>query len=282
MTGIVVSQSLVISAGVDDLNADSPIVGYQTLVTAGNIDATTEASDFPASNLANPVTHLIWKAAAVGDNYVTVVLDTPEEVDYLAIAAHNFGSGLMVLSVEGNADSPSIGSPNDEWFELVPEAMATVDGPLIFRFTKQSLYAVRLRIQTSQSSPALVPQIGVMYVGALLYMQRRLYVGHTPLTYGRQLSTANLRSINGAFLGRIVLGQTRKSSASFQNLTPDWFRTYLDPFLIAAQESPFFFAWRPGSYPSEAGFAWFVDDPDVGNQRGNGMMQVTMNMEGVA
>ena len=96
------------------------------------------------------------------------------------------------------------------------------------------------------------------------------------------MNVANLVSISGAFLGRIINGQTRRSSCALENLTPDWYRTYMDPFLLAAQESPFFFAWRPGTYPTEAGFAWLTGDPVPNNQRSNGMMQVSFDMEGVA
>jgi hypothetical protein len=55
----------------------------------------------------------------------------------------------------------------------------------------------------------------------------------------------------------------------------------MDPFIIAAKEIPFFFAWRPGSYPTEAGYVWLTDDPEPANQLANGMMQISLNVEGV-
>lgn len=283
MTGTVISQSLVITAGVDGINANNPIIGYRTLVTAGNVTATSEDADFPVGNVANPSTALLWKAivgSPAVDEYLTVILDSADDVDYLAIAAHNFGSGLNVVSVEGTTTDPADSPPG--WFELVSEHLLTTDGPIIFRWTPQSLFAVRLRIQPSAAAVPLTPQLAVLYVGLLLKLQRRIYVGHTPMPYGRSLSVANLKSISGAFLGRIVLGQTRKASVSLQNITAAWYRAYLDPFFIAAQEIPFFFAWRPDTYPEEGGFAWMQDDPGVSNARTNGMMQASFNLEGVA
>lgn len=497
MTGTVITQNLVITPGVDGINANNPIIGYRNQVTAGNVTATSSNADFPVSNVANPSTALLWKSTPlpVADQYLTVILDSPDDVDYLAVAAHNFGSGLMTVSVEGQAqavdsftklllhmdgadasttftddapvphtftasgnaqldtadrkfgaasglfdgtgdyvDTPdnadfnlgaqdwtveawvkpatngttlricgqtdasataagssffmektsgnqlqlivydgtssvvllgttqfsstinpgwhhvaavrsgntlmlfvdgvledsdvftgtvpnsagnlAIGSRGggnasnlwngwiDEfrlsvgiarwtsdfavpaaphpWFELVSERLLTTDGPIIFRWTPQSLFAVRLRIQPSAAAEPLTPQLAVLYVGLLLTLQRRVYVGHTPMPYGRSLQVANLLSISGAFLGRIVLGQTRKSSVNLQNITAAWYRAYMDPFLVAAQEIPFFFAWRPGIYPEEAGFAWLTGDPDASNQRTNGMMSVSFRMEGVA
>src|SRR4030067_380322 len=84
MTGVVISSSLTVVAGVDGLNTDSPIIGYDQLVTSMNIAATTEDIDFPVANLANPATHLRWKSGAgspSSDEYITVTLDTVESID---------------------------------------------------------------------------------------------------------------------------------------------------------------------------------------------------------
>jgi hypothetical protein len=282
MTGVVIASNLVLSDDGNNLNADSPIIGYENLVTASNVTATTEDQDYPASNLANPSTSLLWRSAAGSPSspeYITVILDTEEQVDYLAIARHNFGTGFTPVSVEGLSSAD--GSPLD-WFELVSAQLLPNNGPVIFRFTKQSLYAVRLKIHEAVGSVSLIPELAVMYVGELLSLQRRIYVGHTPFPLAREIQVANHRSVSGAFLGRIVLSSTRKTGVSLQNLTPSWYRLYFDPFLIAAQEIPFFFAWRPGDYPLEVGYCWLTGDPRPSNQRGNGMMSVDMELEGVA
>jgi hypothetical protein len=282
MTGVVIGSGLVVSAGVDGLNTNSPIIGYQNLVTASNITATTEDTSYPATNLANPATHLIWRSGAgspSSDEHLTVTLDTPEDVDYLAIARHNLGSSQATVSVEASPEDPA--SPQS-WDEIISERLLPDDGPVIFRFTKRSYTAVRLRIQDSLAAVPVTPFVAVMYVGALLVMQRRIYVGHTPMKYGRSISVANHRSISGNFLGRIVLSESRSSHAEFKNLTPDWYRTYLDPFILSAQENPFFFAWRPGTYPNECGYAWLTSDPRPSNQLANGMMQVGFDMGGIA
>lgn len=279
MTGVVVSPGLVIAPGVDGLNANSPIIGYQNL--ASSVTATTEEADWPAGNLANPSTYLKWRSAPgspVADEYLTVTLDTADDVDYVGIAGHNFGSGQMPVSVEVLDESSSPA----EWVELISDTLLPNDGPIIFRFAPQPLSAIRVRIQPSQASAPVSPFAAVLYVGKLLVLQRRIYVGHTPMPYGRKLTVVNHRSIAGAFLGRIILAEKTATSIDMQNLTPVWYRTYLEPFLVAAREIPFFFGWRPGSYPYEVGFAWLTNDPQPKNQRPNGMMQVTLNLEGVA
>ena len=99
---VVISSGFVVSPGVDGLNANSPIIGYRNRVTSANVAATTQHPDWPASNLANPSTYLKWRSGAgspLANEYVTVTLDTAEQVDYLAIARHNFGSSKAAVSV---------------------------------------------------------------------------------------------------------------------------------------------------------------------------------------
>lgn len=282
MTGVVISSSLVLTPGVDGINADNPLIGYETIVTSGNVTATTADTDWPASNLANPSTYLKWKAdpgSPVADEYLTVIPDSAEDIDYVGIAGHNFGTGQMPVSIEYLDETMSPAT----WVELITETLLPDDGPALFRFTPQPLVAIRVRIQPSLATVPVAPAVAaVLYVGKLLILQRRIYVGHTPIPYGRRLNVANHRSIAGAFLGRIVLSETTETSVDLQNLTPAWYRSYFEPFLQAAREIPFFFAWRPGAYPREVGFAWLTGDPQPSNQLANGMMQVSFDMAGIA
>ncbi len=276
---IVISTSYVISpslSGGGIITADNPLIGYDNIVDTGSIASTTEDPDFPATNLANPATHLRWAglvSSPEADEYVTVTNTDAVDIDYIAFARHNFFTAQIAVSVEYLDMSAS----PDEWVELIAPVILPSDGPALFRFPKLTYAAVRLRMQSGSAAPTMA----VVYCGALLVIQRRLYVGHTPITMGRTINCASLRSVNGNFLGRIVLGRKVSTQAAFQNFTPDWYRTYMAPFVLAAEEIPFFFAWRPSSYPNEIGYAWLTQDPIPTNQRTNGMMQVELALEGV-
>mgnify|MGYP000417419588 FL=1 len=97
--------------------------------------------------------------------------------------------------------------------------------------------------------------------GDLLVMERRIYSGHTPISQARKTVVSNNRSESGKFLGRIVTGESRETTASFRLFTPEWTRAHMPAFLLAAEERPFFFVWRPATYPNEVGYVWLVDDP---------------------
>lgn len=267
---IVISRSLQLAEPPGfGINADNPVIGWHNLVTSGGVTADEEQASYPATNLANPATNLVWKGNITGEQHIAVSVTYPDAIDYLAVARHNFASAAIPVSVEGDSGSGFV--------ELVQEVMLPDDGPALFRWDPVSLAAVRLRLQQGDAPP----EAAVLYVGKLLILQRRLYVGHTPIKYGRKTSVTNGMSESGNFLGRIVLGQSLETGVSLQNITPSWYRSNMEPFVSAAREAPFFFAWRPGSYPREVGYAWLNNDPQPVNQRPNGMMGVELQMSGV-
>jgi hypothetical protein len=276
---VVVSSALTISdtlSGGGVINANNPIIGYQNLVTTSNIESDTEELAFPVTNLANPSTNLKWvgeDSSPAEDEYITLTLNTVEEIDYIGVAKHNWGSAQITVSIEiFDTDA----SP-EAWVEVIGETLLATDSPAIFRFTPQAVGQIRLRLQPGTA----VPEAAVVYAGKLLILQRRIYVGHAPINMNRGTKVVNARSESGNFLGRIILNQMTKTSVNLINLTPSWYRTYMEPFIQASIEDPFFFAWRPSDYPREVGYAWMTNDPVPSNALANGYMQVTLEMSGV-
>ena len=276
---IIISSGLVLSdvvSGGGIINANNPVVGWQTRITSGNVTATTAETGYPASNLANPSTELLWRglvSSPAQDEYLTLALNTNEQVDYIGIAHHNFASAQIAVSVEVLDDQAS----PVQWNEVIAPHFLPNDGPAIYRFTPQGISSIRLRLQPGTAAPYLA----VAYAGKLLVLQRRIYVGHTPINYARVSKITNARSESGRFLGRIMLNQMTKTGVELSNLTPDWYRLNMEPFIQRAYEYPFFFAWRPSDYPYEVGYAWLTSDPKPSNQHSNGLMQVSLELSGI-
>lgn len=265
---IVISSALVLSP-VAALSLNNPLFGYLNYVTATGIVADTEELDYPATNLANPLTHLQWRAADTTAQYLTFTISEVDPVGYVGIARHNFGSAEIAATIEAFVEG--------EWVEISPEQMPADDGPMIFRIEDQSVSQIRIAL-TSGNEPA---RAAVVYIGPALVSQRRLYVGHSPLRMARTTDVVNGMSEASDFLGRIVLGDYVGTSIDLKNLTPDWYRATFDPFVIAAKKAPFFFAWRPVDYPTEVGFCWLTNNPKPVNQRNNGMMSVQLQVQGI-
>jgi hypothetical protein len=269
---IVISSSVVLAPD-EDTNGNNPVIGWENLVTAANVTTTTEAATWPSRNLADPSTYDRWEGTSVlADEYLQAIIDRVDPIDYVALAGHNFGTAQIPVSLERKATS---GGSFVETFEPM---LFGDDSPILFRFDPASTYGMRVRLQ-----PGLeVPRCSVMYVGKLLIMPRRLYVGHTPINYGRNTRVYNGTSERGHFLGRRILQESLETSAAFQNIAPGFYRTYIEPFVQQAQQYPFFWAWRPLSYPREVGYCFLTSDVRPVNQRPNGMLQLTLDMGGVA
>lgn len=265
------------------INANNPIIGYQNLATISNITSFTEETNYPITNCVNPSTYEKWigevGSPSLDEEYITITVDTNETIDYVAIAGHNFGSGLFPVSIEGQ--QTDTGSP-EEWIELNESVLLGTNRPVIFRFSENSYYAIRIRLQASQSTPAVAPQAAVIYVGKLLILQRRIYVGHTPLPYGYRSKIINGMSETGNFMGRVVTAEAKETNIEMKNITPGWYRDYMVPFIESAIEKPFFFNWRPSSYPYETGFCWTTDNIIAANALSNGMMEFDFNIRGIA
>jgi hypothetical protein len=274
---VVISQSLVLE-DTGELGADNPIVGWQSLVTPATIAASSEDADHPASNLANPATHLRWRGEIeTGTTHIDITTNSVEDVDYVAIAKHNFGSAGIVVSVEGTLDNSSPYS-SPAMAELVEEHILADDSPVIFRFVPQPLATVRIVLQLA----AELPEAAVVYCGKLLILPRRIWQGHTPIKYARKTRIVSGLSESGNFLGRVMIGETRESEAHLSLIDPATYREDIDPFIAAAQTRPFFFAWRPQTYPMECGFAWMMGDPRPVNAGQHGLTEITLPMQGVA
>ena len=271
MTGVVISADIVTFT--DGTGPDHPVIGWRNLVTASTIAADTADSDFPATNLANPATHLKWQAADTTEQYVTVTFGSSQEVDYVGIARHNLYSAQVPVSIEGNSGSG--------WTELVPDVIPPGDGPLIFRFASQFLTGVRIRLQEGADSPTGPAEMAVVYVGKLLVVERRIYVGHTPMPQGRTSKVTNGMSESGNFLGRVVLQEAVKSSIPLSLLSPAWYRENMDPFMAQAKARPFFFAWRPQSYPYEVGYGWLTNDPMPVPTAPSNLITLSLEVSGV-
>jgi len=104
-------------------------------------------------------------------------------------------------------------------------------------------------------------------------LQRRVYVGHRPVTYARSTNVVSGMSESGQYLGRVVRNQTLEFALSQQNVDAEFYREYVEPFVRSAITRPFFAAWRPSKYPDEIGFCWLTRDIVMENQLSNGFVK---------
>ena len=238
---------------------------FDNIVTSQNISATSELSPFPATNMANEATAFGWEAADASTQTITISNPVASPVDYIGLARHNLNQPGLTITVKFNGA-----------IVLGPAAVTQSQAQLLlFENARPSLIEI---VIAGAGEP---PKIAVVYAGQSLKLERNIYVGHTPITYGRERNIINGVSQSGEWLGSIVLNEVKKTSVSLSNLTPQWYRNNLDRFFAMSPRKPCFWAWRPGTYPAEVGYCWVDGNPQPVNQRANGMMEISWNFTGV-
>jgi hypothetical protein len=252
---IVISSPLVLSLS-GTYSENLPVIGWQNLVSVVGITADYEEAEYPATNLANVATNLLWKSGDASEQYIEFEIATEDQVDYIGVARHNFGSGEIIVSVEYLSDDES----PEVWTELVQETLLPNDNAAIFRFEPTYLTHAKIRLRL-QPQGTVEPQAAVAYVGRLLVMPRSFPESHTPVNFGTETDTAVGESDGGEYLGAIIRRRRLSSTIDFQFLNDVWYRANMADFVdFANRRNPFFFAWNPGEHPTEVGFSWLTSD----------------------
>lgn len=265
---IVVSQNLVLSdPNPYGLTTDHPIIGWDNIVTVDNISATSEATSYPVTNLANPATHLRWRATSAILQYLTVTTGSADDFDYVGIARHNLSSQNIAVSVEAD--------DGGGFDELVAPAILPNDGPALFRWTAAPYTAIRLKLAAGDD----VAEIATMFVGKLTVLPRKLYQGFTQPTHGRMGKEVNAMAESGDYLGTIVTQQHVESKIPLTLVDPTYYRSYLDDFIAA--RPPFFIGWRPSTYPNEVGYMRLTNWPQPAPQSPHSLLSLSIEMAGV-
>lgn len=152
------------------------------------------------------------------------------------------------------------------------------NAPIMFLDIPRTARYMQIKLTGTGS---VMPRIAVVYAGVALAMQRAMYGGHTPISLSRQTQLKQPVSRGGQFLGQSYRRLGVATSAAWKNLGAAWYRTNFDPFVKEARKNPYFFAWRPQSYPLELGYVWTGDDIAPSNMGVRDFMEVSMKLAGI-
>lgn len=260
----VIGSGFVVSRGAL-ASKNAGIIGYINYANVNTLTASSEEIDNPASNMTNPATAFRWVASSNATQTITIDVNQ-QEIDYIGIARHNLNQIGLNVSVRYDGQL------------VVPPASISDNQALLFLQNTASPQQIEITITGATDAPS----IAVLYVGKSIKLERNIYVGHTPINYGRDRQTINGVSENGQYLGELVVRENFSTQVSLQNLTPEWYRGTLDPYFKQKPRIPCFWAWRPDTYSDEVGFCWVEGNPRPTNHRSNGMMEISWNFRGIA
>lgn len=270
---LIISDNLVLTGPDAALPAGTPLILWDNIVTFGNISSASAAEDgYPLTNVSNPSTNQEWRAASVGSKTITITTGSANDVQAVGIARHNFGSSGITVEV---------GYTSGGWNNLAGPIVPGNDEPLLFHFTAQPLTTVEIKL----SGGSVAPRMAVVYCGPLLTMERGVTIqDYAVPRFARKTEFYNARSERGDFLGRIITSQFIEGiEHAYKYLTPDWYRSKMVPFVLAAQQDrPFFYAFAPDDYPQEVAYAWLTGDPVGLTDPSTRRMHVTLPLGGIA
>ena len=259
---LIISESMVLSKTM--LENNNGALCYVNYATFSNISASSESMTNPATNMANPATAFGWVAADTSTQTITINTNN-QEIDYIGIARHNLSQVGLTITVKYDGDT------------VVPAQAVSDNQAILFLQSIAAPSVVTIEI----AGATVEPRVSVLYIGRATRLQRGLYVGHTPINYGRNRTAVNGVSENGQYLGEVVVRETNSSQVSLSNLTPDWYRSTLDPYFSLKPRPPCFWAWRPSGYPAEVGYAWIEGNPTMSNSKSNGMVSANWTFKGI-
>lgn len=223
-------------------------IGYENPARTGTLSASTAAAGFPAASAQNDNTWERWKPTALPATW-RIDMGAARFIDYFGIAAHDLKASGCTVRAQYSTDDAAWSNASDIATPLTEEA-------IMLLFPKVSARYWRLLV----AGAAVMPSIGVIFMGSVLTMMRPIYRGITPLGLGRSAVIRPQSSERGQFLGRSVIRSGLVFEANWQNLTPAWYRATFDPFVLAARANALFLAWRPGTFADDVAYGWTDGD----------------------
>jgi len=262
--GAVLSSKTLPTAG-----PNYPVIGWQNELP-GNSTAT---SDDAAALLApNVLTLSTWDrfASTGASSTLTISLITPKTCDYIAIAGLNLHTAGGTLTIQTATTS------GGAYSTVATITSSTRSTAALSSFSSRTVGGIKLIWSggTGQKTAAVV------FAGLKLAMQRPQYAGVKPLSLISNTGYTPQTSDSGQFLGRQIVRQGVKASASFRHLDDDWYRTNFDPFARHAIKNPFFFAWNPDEDPAGVIYAWAESDIQPEKMGIRDMLSVSIEMMG--
>lgn len=243
-------------------------IGHHTYtrdLLAADVSASSESANTPADAPLRPDTYERWQPTDSGATW-RVDLGSSQPVDYVAIGAHTLATAGASLTIEYSSDDAS-------WTQVMSVTPGD-NAAIMCQFVEVSARYWRITL------PGGAPEIGVIYIGRMLEMQRPIYGGHAPLNLSRTTTIRTSRSRSGQFLGQQYRRKGYETSISFSNLKADWIRETFAPLIEDARTQPYFLAWRPSQFPKETGYVWTGDDIVPQNSGTRDYMDVSWDMVG--
>lgn len=248
-------------------------IGYQTYTRGAvpsQVTVSSEVVGFPADAPLRPETHEAWQPTVLPATW-QFNIGTLQDVNYAGLAGHNLGSAGVSIKAETSMDGVA-------WTALAPEHIPSDDAPIMLLDSMRQSFHIRF---TFAGAGIVMPKVASIFVGKTLDLYRPIYGGHSPLQLSRDTVLQSAVSQGGQFIGQVIQRMGVQGNVSLKNLPASWYRSDFDPFVEATLNYPYFYAWRPLTFPLESAYVWNTDDITPSNSGKRDTMEVTLKVRGI-
>jgi hypothetical protein len=208
--------------------------------------AQAAASPIAGQGVTVPNTFERWRPAS-GTQTLILTRPAPVLIDAVAIGASVFNGATVTIEISPSASGA---------FTAIETAEPTDDRALMVLLS-EPVTVQRIRVTLTGGSDR---EIGVIYAGVALQMERPLFGGHSPINLSARTDYQNQVSDSGNWLARSIVREGLETEYTFKYISDAWYRSEFQPFVISARREPFFVAWRPEFAPEDIAFAWTTAD----------------------
>lgn len=230
----------------------SSYIGYDNLylrsdaVVIGNV----EDANQPASNAASWLTSGGgWQASGAGDKTLTVSLDASANGNSYGIYKHNLGTLGLTVKLQSSPDGVV-------WTDLTGSEKTPGNDQTIYFVATAPVSASFWRIHIAGMVAADTLIIGQAFIGASLLLFNPPEPGWTPPNLALANKFINSRSEGGDFLGRTLVRKGSATRFSVSLAAASWVRANWLPFMLAAEQHPFYHAWDTINFPEEVAYCY--------------------------
>ena len=270
---IVFPQGLVAELAVTAAPLTHGRIGYKTFTRGAlpsSVTVSGDTPDGPADAPLRPDTNEYWQGPSLPATWTFIFPGGLADVNYAGVAGHTVGSSGAAIKAETSPDGAA-------WEDLGGEVSPADDSPIMFLDSVRSANRLRLTL----TGAGAVPRVAVVYVEKTLDFYRPIYGGHSPLSLSRDTVLQSSVSRGGQFLGQTIQSMGVHGSVQLNNMPAAWYRANFDPFVEVARSFPYFYAWRPQTFPLEVVYLWNTADLSPSNQGKRDLMEVSWNVRGI-
>ena len=236
------------------------------LKDASSITCAQEDSDNPLANMYDDRLYDFFKSDGSATVDIDVSFTSAVALDTLCFFKTNLADVGATIELQYD---------NGGGYVTAVSVTPTDTKPVFKMFTEVSSDTWRIKITNATD----VVSLGDVFIDKAISTQRGIWKGFNPPHLDRKVSYTNNESEGGLPLGRSkrVIGWDGNVNIEFE--TTATMRSTLLPFIVSAEDNPFYFSWNYDDYPDEAVYAW-TDGSRVSPRNTHaGLMSVSIKME---